>query len=113
FTMPAILRRGRVTIAVDTSGSSPALARVLRDRLSEWIGSEYAQLSELLLEMREELKAQIREPARRTAMVRDALNKGVLELLRAGKYDEARELLQQCVRRWSQATATPHEQEGV
>ncbi len=57
FIVPAVVRRGEVTIAVSTGGSSPALARRLRERLAQWVGPEYGDLAALLAELRPTLLA--------------------------------------------------------
>lgn len=55
FTLPAVVRRGEMSIAISTGGSSPALARRLRERIESLVGPEYAVLTELLAELRPEL----------------------------------------------------------
>lgn len=101
FIMPAVLRRGKVTIAVDTQGASPALSVIIRDSIAGIIGSEHAALCALLEELRAEMKANIRMPMRRTQMLRDAISRGVLDRLRAGSLEGAKELLRECILSWS------------
>jgi len=57
FILPAILQRGEMSVAVSTGGGSPALSRRLRERLEGIIGTEYGILTELLAEIRPEIKA--------------------------------------------------------
>jgi siroheme synthase-like protein len=56
FILPSYLRRGDVTIAVSTSGRSPALARKIRTKLENEFGDEYASLALLIGEVRAEVK---------------------------------------------------------
>ncbi|MEQ1786710.1 MAG: bifunctional precorrin-2 dehydrogenase/sirohydrochlorin ferrochelatase [Acidimicrobiales bacterium] len=92
YTLPARLDRGRLLVTVSTAGHSPALASWLRDQLGEHLGPEYDTLLELLADAR---------AARVTAGLpalgadwRSALDSGMLDLVRAGRIDEARELLE-------------------
>jgi len=55
FIMPAVFQRGEMSVAISTGGSSPALARRLRERLEGIIGPEYGTLTGLLAELRPEL----------------------------------------------------------
>ncbi|HLG92644.1 MAG TPA: NAD(P)-dependent oxidoreductase, partial [Acidimicrobiales bacterium] len=95
FTLPAVLRRGPLTVAVSTSGASPALARWIRERLAEQIGPEYAQLADLLSEQRQALRAAGRSTEE--ADWQGAIGPDMLELLRAGEVEAARERLRSCL----------------
>jgi siroheme synthase-like protein len=69
FTLPAAWRDGPITLTVSTSGASPALASTLRDRAAEAIGPSAAGLARLLLELRPEVLARIKDAeARRKAL---------------------------------------------
>ncbi|MEW6113527.1 MAG: bifunctional precorrin-2 dehydrogenase/sirohydrochlorin ferrochelatase [Thermodesulfobacteriota bacterium] len=53
FTVPAVVSRGDLTIAVSTSGASPALARRIRERLEAEFGAEYEVLTRMLAGVRQ------------------------------------------------------------
>jgi precorrin-2 dehydrogenase/sirohydrochlorin ferrochelatase len=52
FLVPALVRSGPITLAVSTAGSSPALARSLREELEKWLGEHYVPLVLLLEKLR-------------------------------------------------------------
>jgi precorrin-2 dehydrogenase/sirohydrochlorin ferrochelatase len=52
FILPAIHRRGPITVAVSTAGASPALAQWLRDELAARVGPEHEALAEELRALR-------------------------------------------------------------
>lgn len=57
FTLPAVARRGPLTVAVGTGGRSPAMAAWLRRRAQEALDTGLDELVELLAEARAELRA--------------------------------------------------------
>ncbi|HUE61386.1 MAG TPA: bifunctional precorrin-2 dehydrogenase/sirohydrochlorin ferrochelatase [Acidimicrobiales bacterium] len=95
FTLPAVVRRGPVQVAVSTAGHSPALAAWIRGQIADLLGPEVALLAEWLSEAREEMKAS----GRSTEDVdwRTALDSDMLELIRSGQVALARERLQACL----------------
>lgn len=102
FIMPAVFRRGLITVSVDTSGASPALASILRDEIATIVTEEHAKLAELLHDKRDELKAAIREPRRRTEALREAMRRGILQLLADGDVDGATKLLNKVIGEFAQ-----------
>jgi siroheme synthase-like protein len=91
YTLPARLERGHLLVTVSTAGHSPALAAWLRDQLADHVGPEHADLLELLAEARTALAGEGR--SRPLADWRQALDSGMLDLIRSGRTAEARELL--------------------
>lgn len=56
FILPAIARSGRVTAAISTDGTSPALAQALRDRVGTLLTEAVARLAEELAAERADLQ---------------------------------------------------------
>jgi precorrin-2 dehydrogenase/sirohydrochlorin ferrochelatase len=95
FTLPSVVRRGDILVTVSTGGHSPALAVWLRRRLEAELGEEYAVLLRLVSEERVALKAQGRSTEGLDWL--SALDSNMLELIRKGEIDRARERLQACL----------------
>ena len=92
FIAPSYLRRGDVTIAVSTSGRSPALARKIRGELEKQFGTEYARLALLAGEVRYELKQQgvtVDNEAWQEVLDLHPL----IELIKYGKRQEAKQIM--------------------
>jgi precorrin-2 dehydrogenase / sirohydrochlorin ferrochelatase len=68
FFLPAILKNGPLTIAVSTAGSSPALARRIRDQLSADFGPQYGAFATLLQAIRPKIMARIKDQSKRKAL---------------------------------------------
>jgi len=88
FLLPAVLRRGRLTVAVSTGGASPALAGRIRNDLETYLPPEYGDLVELAAEVRAECLARAHRPG--AAVWRSALERDLIDLLAEGKRTEAR-----------------------
>jgi len=97
FIAPAIHREGNITVAVSTSGKSPALAARLRQRVARLIGPAEARLCELLGELRPELAARVSDPHARTALWYRIVDSDVIEFVRRGDMEEARERIDELV----------------
>jgi precorrin-2 dehydrogenase/sirohydrochlorin ferrochelatase len=95
FTLPAVARQGAIQVAVSTGGASPAMASWLRARIEAELDPAYGTLLQLLHEQREALRS-TGTPTEGLAW-REALDSGLLELVRQGRIVEARERLQACL----------------
>jgi siroheme synthase-like protein len=91
FILPSVLRRGDLTVAVSTSGASPALARTIREELELYFTEEYEQLAKLAAEVRDELRARSLSAPFETW--RRALSGEVRQLLMRGDVSGAKNLL--------------------
>ena len=90
FYIPATVRRGALTIGISTAGRSPALAARIRQDLESRFGEEYSALVDILGELRERTN-DLCPPGKRRDLWYALVDSDMLELLREGKEQEARE----------------------
>jgi precorrin-2 dehydrogenase len=95
FTLVSVIRRADLVVTIGTGGRSPALAAHLRRVLEGELGPEYETLLDLLSDAREELRASGRSSE--DADWQRAFDEGIVDLVRAGRIDDARELLKTCL----------------
>ena len=95
FTMMSVVRRSDLVVAIGTGGRSPALAAHLKRLLNEELGPEYEVLLDLLSEAREAWRASGRSSE--DADWQRAFDSGIVDLVRAGRTAEAKELLNSCL----------------
>ena len=102
FVSPTVIRRGPLTLTVSTEGGSPTLSAVVREKLEAEFRPEWGPLTRLIAEMREIVKTNSTEAARKAA-VRRALDDGETHrLLLAGREEEAKARIRVCLSSWSE-----------
>jgi siroheme synthase (precorrin-2 oxidase/ferrochelatase) len=89
FYFPAVHRQGALVVALSTSGRCPALAVRLKEKLAGWIGPEYAQFLDIAAATRTRLRQSGLSFAERRRIWYRVVDSPALELLRAGRRDEA------------------------
>jgi precorrin-2 dehydrogenase/sirohydrochlorin ferrochelatase len=82
FTLPAVVRRGDLTIAISTEGQCPALASVMREKLAGQFGDEYASLVAIMGALRRQLMCRGWSGGRIRGVVRELYSRGIAEMIR-------------------------------
>jgi siroheme synthase-like protein len=104
FIAPAVVRRGPLSVAISTSGRSPALSRHIRRQLEELFGPPYATYVALLGEIRQQALDSV--PSERRRALWDALLASeILHLITAGDEDTARRCAEGILRRYAEKGA--------
>jgi len=88
FILPAVIRRGNITLAASTGGTSPALARRLREELEAYLTEDMPALAELLAEVRDDLRSRGIKPD--VELWQDAIDEQLRVLLAQRKYRQAK-----------------------
>lgn len=86
FINPTVLRRGRLTLAVSTSGAGPMAARGLRDDLEEQFGPEYEDYLDFLYRMRSIIREEVGSADARRRLLHKAYRMDMLGEIRREGY---------------------------
>ena len=110
FILPSLVRRGEIALAASTGGSSPAMARWLRERLEEFMSDDVVGLATLLADVRREVRVGDHECASHCARAeaappllckecpnripadrwQEAIDPELMTLINLGNWDEAK-----------------------
>ena len=95
FQVPAVVRRGALTLAVSTGGRSPAVAAMVRENLEKQIGPEYGILLDLLAEVRKKVIAEPLDCGSRKIKFKKILHKDILSWIKNEQWDLLRSHVEQ------------------
>lgn len=93
FLVPAAWRQGDLLLTVSTAGRAPALAALIRDRLSTEYGPEWALVVTIAARLRTEKLTDCDEPVYSSKVLADLLDGGLTDLLARGELAKIDHLL--------------------
>jgi len=93
FTMPSIVDRSPIVIAISSSGVAPVLARLIRARIETMVPATYGRLAALAAEFRTQVKQQFASMQERRIFWEEVFQGPIAELVLSGQEAAAREAL--------------------
>jgi precorrin-2 dehydrogenase/sirohydrochlorin ferrochelatase len=94
FILPALIQRGALTLAISTSGKSPALARQIREDLEHRFGEEYADFLEIMGAVRSRLLRESQDSLTNKEKFDSLVRSELLELVRRRDFAAVDSILQ-------------------
>jgi precorrin-2 dehydrogenase / sirohydrochlorin ferrochelatase len=88
FIVPAVIRRGKLALAISTSGASPSLAAEIRQKLENEYGKEYESYVDFLGELRLLVQERVDDTQQRKRILKEVLELDVLASIREGSFDK-------------------------
>lgn len=82
FIVPSVMKRGLLTIAISTSGASPAMAKYIRKELQSLYGRDFGKFLNLLKRIRIEVLKKISDKRKRETLLKKLVEKNVIKALR-------------------------------
>lgn len=95
FIVPATVKRGDLTVAISTSGQSPAMAKRIRKELQDSFGDEYAKLLTLMGRIRPLMLGLGLDTKDNTIVFRSLVNSDLLTAIKDQDLDAATKILKE------------------
>jgi len=93
FIVPAVVSRGDLVISISTGGSSPALARRIREELEDQYGPEYAEMTRIMAELRKQVLSAGTSSDENKRLFMRIVDSDLLSALEANDRESALEIL--------------------
>ncbi len=93
FIVPSVIRRGLLTIAISTSGASPAMSKAIREEIEALYSKDFSKYMVFLKRFRRQNIKNISNKKIRQQLLRDAASSNMLDILRQKGYKEAKDIV--------------------
>lgn len=90
FIVPSVVSRGHMTIAISTSGASPAMARAVRKELELLYNKNFGHFLAFLRQLRKKAMRDIPEKKERERLLKEVASKEILSILRKNGFKAAK-----------------------
>ena len=94
FIVPSVVTRGPLTVAISTSGVSPALSRSIRMELEKLYGTEISLYLKLLRSIRSEAIKRIKDQKKRGKFLKSVASDKMLKMLREEGITKAKKVVE-------------------
>jgi precorrin-2 dehydrogenase/sirohydrochlorin ferrochelatase len=90
FIVPSVVSRGPMTIAISTSGASPAMAKAVRKELELLYNKDFGQFLAFLKQLRKKAMRDIPDNKKRERVLKEVASKEILNILRKNGFKAAK-----------------------
>jgi len=98
FIVPSVVKRGYLTIAVSTSGTSPQMAKSIRKELEQFYGREFGLFGRFLKEQRDKLKEDISDDRARQRLMKKIAGPEMVKTLREKGFERTKVLVRKILK---------------
>lgn len=93
FIVPSVVNRGMMTIAISTSGASPAVAKAVRKELQMLYNKDFGKFLAFLKKLRAEAIKDFPDKKPRERFLKSLASKEVIKILREKGFEKAKEMI--------------------
>lgn len=97
FSFGSIVKRGKLTISISTSGAAPTLSVRLRERFEEEFGTEYEAFLNLMQSLREPMLKHVDDFDSRKRLWYELVDSDVLDLLKDDRRNDADQRIREII----------------
>jgi precorrin-2 dehydrogenase/sirohydrochlorin ferrochelatase len=90
FIVPSVMSRGAMTIAISTSGASPAMAKAVRKELELLYNKDFGHFLAFLRQLRKKAMRDIPDNKERERLLKEAASREILSILRKNGFKAAK-----------------------
>jgi precorrin-2 dehydrogenase/sirohydrochlorin ferrochelatase len=93
FIVPSVINRGMMTIAISTSGASPAMAKAVRKEIEMLYNKDFGKFLAFLKKLRAKSMKEISDKKTRERFFKNLTSKEIIKTLREKGFEKAKEMI--------------------